>query len=321
VDKIVVCIINHNTCSHLQNCLQSVVHENPDEIIVVDNASTDRSPDMVVKDYPQVKLVVRSNNLGYGAAANLGVASSQAGTILLLNSDTVLKPGSLEAMRCYLDENQSAAVLGPRLLYPDGRLQTSCFHFPSPVHVYLYLSGLYRMIPILPVIQNHSLQAKPGQAASRVPWVLGAGLALRREAFEAVGGFDVSFFMYFEEVDLCYRLGKAGWEVHYVPAAEVIHIGGASTRQSFSRMKIQYFISLLRFYRKHYSPIRYVQLTLLIKIFALSWWIRDQVLLGIIRDQTRREKLFANSAIWQYLLQGERIGEGAEKDWQWESGS
>jgi GT2 family glycosyltransferase len=104
--------------------------------------------------------------------------------------------------------------------------------------------------------------------------VLGAALGIRREAFEAVGGFDESFFMYFEEVDLCYRLGRAGWEVHFAPVTEVIHLGGASTNQIRMQMNREYFTSLKHFYRRHYSRFRLAVLSVLVNCLA---WIRDPV--------------------------------------------
>ena len=273
-----VCIINYNTRDLLRDCLHSVVSENPAEIIVVDNASTDGSAEMVEAEFPPIKLIHLSENPGYGAAANRAIMSSRAEHILLLNSDTCLKPGSLQALSDYLEANEFAAVVGPRVLNPDGTLQRSAFHFPTPVHIFLYLFKLYSFIRYTPLLRHRSLQELPGASAKTVPWVLGAALAFRRSAFDSVGGFDESFFMYFEEVDLCYRLTQQGWQIHFAPVTEIVHVGGASTSQRRTEMSAHYFISLAQFYRKHYSWVRLAQLALIVNCFTFiglaSKWLK-----------------------------------------------
>lgn len=264
-----VCIINYNTRDLLRDCLHSVVSENPAEIIVVDNASTDQSAQMVAEEFPTVKLISLSENPGYGAAANRAIVASSADHILLLNSDTCLKHGSLQALSDYLEANEFAALIGPRLVNPDGSPQRSSFHFPTPVHIFLYLFKLYSLIRYTPLLRQRSLQVLPGASAKAVPWVLGAALAFRRSVFESIGGFDESFFMYFEEVDLCYRLRQQGWQIHFAPVTEIIHVGGASTSQRRTEMSAHYFISLAQFYRKHYSWVRLAQLALIVNCFTL----------------------------------------------------
>jgi GT2 family glycosyltransferase len=264
-----VCIVNYNTRSLLRDCLHSVVQENPAETVVVDNASTDGSAEMAAAEFPAVTFIRLSENIGYGAAANQAVAYSGTDYVLLLNSDTRLKQGTVPALSNYLETNECAAVVGPRLVNPDGSLQTSSFHFPTPIHIFLYLTNLYNFIPHTPVLRKRSLQVLPGSSARRVPWVLGAALAFRRRVFDSASGFDESFFMYFEEVDLCYRLARQGWQVHFAPVTEVIHVGGASTKQCGPEMSGQYFTSLTQFYRKHYSWLRLAELTLMVNFFAL----------------------------------------------------
>jgi len=299
-----VCIVNYNTRDLLRACLRSVLSERPGEITLIDNASTDGSVEMVQEEFPSVRLIRLDGNLGYGAAANRAVENCRSDYVLLLNSDTLLKPGALEALSSYLDKHELASMIGPQIVSPDGKIQTSRFYFPTPLHVFLYLSNWYRFIPRLPIARRRSLQAASASPAIMVPWVLGAALAFRRERFETIGGFDEEFFMYFEEVDLCYRLSTAGEQIHFAPVAEIVHVGGSSTDQERVEMNLQFFASLARFYRKHYSELRLSMLILLVEGFALLWLVRDRFSLLITRDQARRSRLHENLGIYQRLLLG-----------------
>jgi GT2 family glycosyltransferase len=247
-------------------------------------------------------LISLEKNIGYGAAANRAVEHCYADYVLLLNSDTVMKPGALRTMSRYLEAHNPAALLGPRISNTDNTQQTSCFHFPTPLHIFFYLSGLYKWIPTLPVLKKRSLQANSIHAARVVPWVLGAALAFRRLTFEAVGGFDESFFMYFEEVDLCQRLSRKGQQVHFVPEAEILHVGGASTEQERARMNLQYFASLAKYYRKHYPRLFLLELVLIVKFFAFLGLARDFLLLKTTRDAARQSDLKTNLTVHQGLL-------------------
>jgi GT2 family glycosyltransferase len=231
---IAVAIVNYNTREHLHACLATVQLEAPSEVVVVDNASSDGSTEMVRADYPWVALHANKTNLGYGAAANQAIASCSAEYVLLLNSDTLLQAGALMALSGYLDLHPHAAIVGPHLVEADGTLQASCYPFPTPLNTFLENSTsailLGRLIRRhIPLLRNFYLRTWPHTSARVVPWLKGAALAIRRTAFDAVGGFDESYFMYFEDADLCYRLNAAGWKVHFVPITTVVHIGGAST--------------------------------------------------------------------------------------------
>jgi GT2 family glycosyltransferase len=299
-----VCIVNYNTCDLLRECLRSVMTQNADEIVVVDNASTDLSVQIMKAEFPAIPLLVLEKNFGYGAAANRGIDSCHSAYIVLLNADTRMKPGALQALRNYLDDHPQAAIIGPRILNPDGTLQTSCFYFPTPLHIFLYNSGLYQSIPRLPLLKQRTLQELRRESARPVPWILGAALVFRRETLEEVGGFDENFFMYFEEVDLCYRLFSQGKQIHFVPEAEIIHVGGGSTTQRRTWAHIQFFTSLAQFYRKHYSSLMLMEMVFSVKAVAFFKMIGDFLLLQMTRDATKQSALEVSLEMHRKLFFG-----------------
>ena len=267
--RMAVAIVNYNTRDHLRDCLASVQGNKPSEVVVVDNASSDGSVEMVRTEFPTVIMRENDRNTGYGAAANQGISQCRSEYVLLLNSDTVLPGGAHKALSEYMDQNPRAAVVGPRLEYPDGRLQVSSFPFPSPLYTFLRSTSFGSLISRIPILRERYLPSWSHMQARIVPWVLGAVMVIRREAFEIVEGFDESFFMFSEEVDLCYRLWSAGWEVHFTPVVTIVHIEGASTKGCYAEMELLRYSSTRKFYQQHYSKRRISQLKLLTTYFML----------------------------------------------------
>ena len=299
-----VAVVNYNTREDLRACLETVRPEGPGEVIVVDNASSDGSVEMVQAEYPWVVLHSNKTNLGFGKAANHAIAKCTAKYVLLLNTDVLLQPGALNALTVYLDRNPRVAVVGPRLVNPDGTLQASCFPFPTVLNMLFVYTTFGRLIRYVPILRNHFLPTWAHTHARVVPWVKGAAIAARREAFEAVGGFDESFFMYFEEVDLCYRLHTVGWEIHFAPVTTVVHVGGASTVQHRTGMAVQFLVSTFQFYRQHYTGIRLAASVVLLKSIVLMRWMIDTMRLQITRDSGKRAEIIASIDAWQRMLPG-----------------
>jgi N-acetylglucosaminyl-diphospho-decaprenol L-rhamnosyltransferase len=300
--QMAVAIINYNTCDYLRTCLASVVSACAGPIIVVDNASSDGSVDMVRELFPQVTLYANRNNRGFGAACNQAIAHCTTPYVLLLNSDTVLGPGTIDVLADYLDHNPQVGIVGPRLLNVDGSLQPSCFPFPTPLNIALELSNLSSVTRFLPGIRQLYLRSWSHDYPRAVPWVLGAALAIRRAAFEAVGGFDESFFMYSEEIDLCYRMRPAGWQTHFTPAGAITHTGGASTSQYRVDMAVRLFQSWRAFYDHHYSRYRLLELRLIIGAGVGAKIARDQLRLFYASDPLARHRLAENIRIWRQVL-------------------
>ena len=314
--QMAVAIINHNTCDQLHACLQSIfletvaVHKKG-MVIVVDNASTDGSVAMLRDEFPWVTVQANEDNPGYGTAANQAIrlvsASWMAKYVLLLNSDTRLMPFTLQALVDYLEGNPRVAIAGPLLLGLDGKLQNSCFSYPDLLNTLLTQTSLGKVAGLVPLIKERFQPDCSDQQARAVPWLLGAALAIRREAFAAIGGFDESFFMYSEEVDLCYRLAQAGWQIHFVPQAAMIHVGGASTRRYRKEMEVLRYASTRLFYRKHYSRWSMLLLRLFVTYTMFrntardsarlgGWWSEEQP------DGNCRERIKEDIDLWSKVL-------------------
>jgi GT2 family glycosyltransferase len=301
-----VAVVNFNAREWLRACLLSIARESAVRKVVSDNGSTDGSIELVRASFAWAELDVDFGNRGYGAAANRAMRRCREEYVLLLNSDTELDPGTLRALTAYLDAHPRAAIVGPRVLNTDRTLQASCFPFPSPLTAFLSETEVGYLIRFVPGVRSRYLRTWPHDASRTVPWVRGAALAIRRSAFESLGGFDERFYMYFEEVDLCYRAAAAGWEVHFTPDATLVHHGGVSTRQYRAEMLAHYYESLFRFYRHHYPAARLRRLRSVLGPIALARLGRDRVRLALARAEGTRRRLAADVALWRDLWRHSR---------------
>lgn len=250
-----VLIVNWNTKDALADCLQALpeaVASVPSETIVVDNGSSDGSPEMVRAQFPWVRLIENEENVGFVRATNQAIAASRGTYLLLLNSDTIAPPGSLARMVSFMKHHPDAGAVAPKLVNPDGSFQASYARFPTLVSESLSAFGLNRRLwgPYHP-----SPPPRPDEAPHPVDWAPGACLLFRRSVIEAVGPLDEEFWMYSEDTDLCYRIHRAGWKVYYLPEVEIVHLGGASSRQCRPESVACLYGSKVRFFRKHYGPM------------------------------------------------------------------
>jgi N-acetylglucosaminyl-diphospho-decaprenol L-rhamnosyltransferase len=295
-------VINYNTREHLRRCLASVREESAEQVVVVDNGSDDGSVEMVRRDFPEVRLHLEPTNPGYGAGCNRAMERCSTDFVLLLNSDTELRPGCLDGLAQYLRLHPAVGLAGPRLENPDGSLQRSCHAFPSPSVTLLEMTPLRRVARHVPGVRDRYARTWPHDRARRVDWLTGAALALRRQAFLSVGGFDESYFMYQEEVDLCYRLHAAGWESHFTPAGTIVHVGGASTTQVRTEMAAQHLLSVLRFYDRHHRGTRRTAARAIVKASVVGRWARDAVRRVVARTPGARSRAAEGMAAWGRVL-------------------
>jgi N-acetylglucosaminyl-diphospho-decaprenol L-rhamnosyltransferase len=242
-------IVSWNTRELLAQCLASIEAGPPGvpcEVWVVDNASTDGSAALVRERFPQVRLVENGSNVGFAPANNQAIRQARGRYVVLLNSDTEVCEGALEALVAFMDLNPGAGGCGPRLLNADGSLQPSCHPMLTPWREFWRLLFLERLWSRATYRQEKWDPAVP----RRVDVIKGACFLLRRAALEQVGPLDEQYFMYTEEVDLCYRLARLGWTLWWVPQAAVVHHGEASSKQVREDMYLQLYRSKIQFYRK-----------------------------------------------------------------------
>jgi GT2 family glycosyltransferase len=224
------------------------------EVVVVDNASSDASADAVASLYPQAILVRLEKNVGFGAANNIGLERCSDDYILLLNPDVTVEEGCVATLSRFLDENPRTGAAGPRLERPDGRLDLAARRsFPSPLSAMYRFLGLSRMFRKSARFNRYNLGSLPLGKPSEIDAGTAACLMVRRAAIDEAGFFDTDFFMYGEDLDLCFRIKEHGWSVYYVPDAVAVHVKGTSTRQDTARMLYEFHRAMWLFHRKHYA--------------------------------------------------------------------
>ena len=250
-----VIIVSWNVRDLLRRCLQSILkaEDLQLEIVVVDNASSDGSPEMVRDEFPQVHLVANDENRGFTAANNQGLALSQGRALLLLNPDTEAIGDALVTMLEYMQAHPEAGMVGPRLLYPDGSLQSSRRRFPTFATALVESTVVQEWWRDNAILRRYYMLDTADEAVQAVDWVVGACLLVRRECYEQIGGLDEGFFMYSEELDWCRRAKTAGWEVIYLPTATILHHEGKSSEQVVPARHIHFQSSKVRYFRKHHS--------------------------------------------------------------------
>lgn len=288
-----VVVVNHNTVDLLARCLESVIADGATSIVVVDHASTDGSVAMVRERFPEVTLLAHDDNPGYGAGVNRGIAATTAAWSLVLNSDTEIAGGCLEAFAVHAREHDDAHVLGPRITGPRGALQRSCYPEPSVAQLLIQDLGLLRFVAGVPPLAQRHPHTAPHDVERDVDWLLGAALCIRRDAWDAVGGFDEDYGMYFEEVDFCRRIRDTGGRVRLVPSAHVVHVGGASTKAYRDALARRYFSSRARYHRLHLGARSFRLLRVETACIAAAQWARERVRLVAGRGDRGRAATFA----------------------------
>lgn len=301
-----IVIVNWNVKELLRNCLHSLLDQ-PDpgltiEIIVVDSASGDGSPQMVRQEFPQVRLIASPENLGYAGGNNAGAAAAQGRYLFLLNPDTVVRAGALAQLVGYMDAHPQTGALGPQLLWPDGRVQSSRRRFPTLGSLFWESTLLGQWFPRNRYRQRYHVLDRPAGEVQAVDWVVGAAILIRRDAWLQVGPLDEAFFMYFEETDWCRRSAAAGWETHYLPTAQVVHFEGKSSGQVVAARTLRFQRSKLRYTRKYFGPGWAAGLRLFLWLTFAFQWAEEGVkwLLGH-RRALRRERLLAYAQVLRGL--------------------
>lgn len=237
------------------------------DVVVVDNSSTDGSVSMVDEKFPGVRIIRNEENVGFARANNQALAEARGDLVVLLNSDTEVRKGALATLAGFMADRPQAGAVGPKLLNGDGSLQPSCHPMLTPGREFWRLSFLDQVVPRA----TYRMQGWRTDEPRQVEVIKGACLMVRLAALDEIGTLDEGYFMYTEEVDLCYRLAQAGWELWWEPRAEVVHYGEASTRQAAERMYVQLYRSKVQFYRKFGGERRAMRFKQLVRI---AYWPR-----------------------------------------------
>ena len=265
-----IVIVSWNVRELLRRCLQSIVtgaQPGPSdgvfqvdgwevEILVVDNASTDGSSEMVRDEFPRVHLIANDENRGFTSANNQGLTLSQGRYLLLLNPDTEIVDAALATMIGYIEENSKVGVLGPRLINTDGSLQSSRRRFPTFSTALAESTVVQEWWGDNRILRRYYMADTADDAIQDVDWLVGACLLVRRQAYEQVGSLDEGFFMYSEELDWCRRIKGAGWGVVYLPTATIVHHEGKSSEQVVPARHIYFQSSKVRYFRKHHGALQ-----------------------------------------------------------------
>ncbi len=273
-----ICIVNWNTRELLRACLRSIERyppAEPYEVIVVDNASTDGSAEMVRAEFPNVFLIANAENRDYAAGNNQALRQARGEFILLLNPDTEMHPDTLQRAIDFLRAHPEVGAIGAKQLYPNGRLQPSLRAFPTPRNLLFEVLGLAKLFPRSRLFATYRYGWFPYDRPLEVDQPMGTFLMVRRAVVEQVGLMDEAFPLFFNDVDWCYRIKQAGWKIMFVPDVVITHHGGASTRQVRLSAIRESHRALEAFYRKHYrSRLPVWAYGAIIGLIRLSAWVR-----------------------------------------------
>jgi len=249
-----VIIVSYNSRSALEPCLESLKTSTVfqyTEVIVVDNASSDGTPQMIRDRFPWVNLHAGTENVGFSRGVNAGIQAAKGKYFLILNPDTVLREDTIESLGKFMEQTPDAGIVGPKLVFHDGNLQYSCRKFYNWRVLLFRRTFLGKIFKKSKAVSDHLMLDYDHKTTRDVDWILGACMFVRREAVETVGLMDERFFLYFEDVDWCYRMKQKGWKVYYNPESVVVHNYARDSAHSvINRSFVAHLASLVRYYEK-----------------------------------------------------------------------
>jgi GT2 family glycosyltransferase len=293
MNDVAIIIVAWNSSSDLERCLGSIAACPPRvdvQVIVVDNASSDDSVAKVRQHSSRIQLIQNDRNVGFAAANNQAMKAASSRYVFLLNPDTRVGAGAVDALVGYMDAHQHVWAAGPLILNPDGSVQVSGFRFPSRWNLFVEALFLDRLFPRTRLFGSHKELFEDPHKARGVDYVQGSALMVRSKAVQQAGGLDERYFMYFEETDWCFSFKRAGGEVHYAPVGEVVHFGGGAFAHFDERRLIHYHRSLFAFFKKNYPAAKAVGLRailLLRSLLRLGLWLA----IAVARTSERRMAL------------------------------
>lgn len=304
-----IVIVNWNTRQLLLDCIQSITETTTKcsfEIIVVDNASTDDSCEAVAKEFPTVRVIRNSCNLGFAAANNVGIRNASGRYVSLINSDVIVNNACLDCMCAYMDSNPDVGVLGPKILNADSTVQYSCREFPGLWNSFCRALALDTIFPGSRLFTGSLMRFSKHDQVAPVDALSGCFWMIRREVLAEVGLLDEAFFMYSEDIDFCRRCWDKSWKVVYYPAVTSIHLGGGSSMRSPVRFELEGLRARLGYWHKHHGRVALALFVLISLLHQLRRMLQGAVLY-IVRSSERAStamELQASLACARWLLSG-----------------
>ncbi len=269
-----VVVLSWNTRALTLACLRSLFAaqpRHPTEVLVIDNASTDGSQDAIAEQFPQARLVRNDENRGYAAGNNQGAGLGNGRFLCLLNSDTEVGAGSLDALVDFLLEHEDYGAVAPKLTNPDGSVQLACMRFPTLLTALCHDTLLGRFWPGSMVERRYRMADFDHLQSCDVDQPPGAVFLVNRQEFLDLGGLDEELFLFFNDVDLCQRLWKQGRRIRYLAEVSVMHHCGASTR-GFDRFVVTWHLNRMAYYKKRYGPLVAPYMRMVVRLRALQEW-------------------------------------------------
>ncbi|GBC93223.1 N-acetylglucosaminyl-diphospho-decaprenol L-rhamnosyltransferase [bacterium HR15] len=298
-----IIVVSYNTRALLRECLASLHCEHIScEVIVVDNASSDGSAEMVQREFPDVRLIANPENRGFGAACNQGLQLAQGRYLLILNADVHAMAGALDRLVEFMEAHPEAVACGGQLRYPDGRIQPSCAGELTLWAVFCEQMGLAKLFPRTRLFGGYWRTWWDFNSTIEVEQVMGACMLLRRLPDGSPPLFDEGYFLYCEDTDLCYRLRQAGGRIFYVHDAVFVHYLGASGEPMRAQMIIYYNWGKERFFRKFHGRWASGVCWLLNRLGALLRWLVGLLLTWLTLGRVARFRRYART-FWQVLTQ------------------
>lgn len=247
-------ILTRNRKDLLKKCLDSLKkYERSNQIIVVDNNSEDGTLEMLEKYKKDIQLIKNRKNLGVGKGRNIGIKKAKGDYLIFLDDDTYIANTTFKRIIKFMDENKEIGIVGPKILYPSGKLQESARTFPTPLSLLWRGTFLSKFFPNMKFYSNYLMKDKLNKV-QEVDWVMGACLVIRRKAIEQIGMFDDQYFLVYDDVDFCFRAGKKDWKVVYYPDSLIYHYYARTSAKGFLNVaKLRHILAIIRFFLLKYK--------------------------------------------------------------------
>lgn len=279
-----IIIVTFNSEEFIKECIDSIYNQTKRsefEILLIDNNSSDNTIKIVYKEFPDVRIIRNTKNTGFASANNKGIKRAYGDYLLFLNPDTYLVNDALSVMKEFLQKNRMSGCAGARLEYYNDKFQLSCRKFPNVINVFFGRKSVFRhFFPRNPISRDYMMENLDYSKIQEVDWVMGAAMMIKMDVLKEIGLFDERYFLFVEDTDLCYRMRREGYLIHYLPEAIIKHYHGGSVRKKFNVSQMYHNLSMYKFFKKYNFKNKPLELFLYMGIIIrlLSVFIVDNII-------------------------------------------